>query len=924
MHKKRARQIIAFFLALVFLIYGWIVWKDETALAASDGMLRVLLTRVGTNLTTLSMKTTCAYAIGSASGEQIASGSTVKLLLSGGSLYLSANGETHKMGTSAKLYRLSKGNVGVQFTSPKLSNVYCGDMLFTINGGSIQSVVRIYVEDYLYGVVAYEMSDSFPIEALKAQAVCARTYALRLKKSGGSYDLTDNTTNQVYKGFNASYKNVIAAVDATRGQCLLTGNKYAGCWYTASNGGQTESTKNMWGSSLSYSTVKDDPYDLENPSSVAKKHTVYKDSATRALNGKLSTLLKAALASQLNKLGLSTASEDIAISEVVSIEPHAPKYAEPSRTYTKLRFGLKVSSRNAQGERQGVAETLYVDLGTYTQLAKALSLDIASTTYETVYVEEKDDAFDIVFRRYGHGVGMSQRGAQQMARKYEKSYQQILEFYFTGTTLKHLSLIDATTTQAGAATPQPEKYTTLSYGDKGDDVKRLQKKLKELGYFDDDITGNFLKKTKAALEAFQSANGFIPDGIATPQVQEKLFAAMEDEPLSPTREPAQSEDLSSSGSMLVDIPEGAKLRVYSKADYASKVLGTLTSRTIVHLYGFRESWAGISGGGLKGYVNKMYLSAPESAEHTPAPTDAPTQTAPTAAPNQDSTVTPTQNPTTTSAPTHAPSGDLLPAGFVRVSVADGMRLGVYSQANKNSKVVGTLADGTIVQLFGYKGEWAGISGNGVKGYVYKTYLKAPDGSEAPEPTQVPEATQSPAPTPAPEPPTGDGELKVGGHGLVKIPQGASLRVFARASTSADKVGSLKRGDIVQIYGLNGTWAAVSNGLVKGYVNRKYLVPADPEQEVPAATAKPAATPTPPPPLEVPEEGEIAWNARAKVRLPSTGMLSLRLEPKQGAMAVAYLSNGEKLTVHARCGEWVRVSNKTKMGYVPLVYLQIYE
>ena len=77
------------------------------------------------------------------------------------------------------------------------------------------------------------------------------------------YDLTDNSTNQTFKGLSSSsrFANVLRAVDETRGQTLYYGNSLANCYYGASNGGQTESTKNAWGGTLAYSVVRDDPYD---------------------------------------------------------------------------------------------------------------------------------------------------------------------------------------------------------------------------------------------------------------------------------------------------------------------------------------------------------------------------------------------------------------------------------------------------------------------------------------------------------------------------------------------------------------------------------------------------------------------------------------------------------------------------------------
>ena len=76
--------------------------------------------------------------------------------------------------------------------------MYPGDLLFSVSSGSIQTVLRAYLEDYVVGVVACEMGNSFPTEALKAQAIAARTYALMVKKSSGSYDLVDNTSAQAF------------------------------------------------------------------------------------------------------------------------------------------------------------------------------------------------------------------------------------------------------------------------------------------------------------------------------------------------------------------------------------------------------------------------------------------------------------------------------------------------------------------------------------------------------------------------------------------------------------------------------------------------------------------------------------------------------------------------------------------------------
>lgn len=97
--------------------------------------------------------------------------------------------------------------------------LYAGDLKLVNSGQGIDAYLTISMEDYLYGVVAYEMSDSFPLEALKAQAVAARTYAMRAKWNAGSreYDVVDTTADQVYKGYDPIYTRVIQAVNETRG-----------------------------------------------------------------------------------------------------------------------------------------------------------------------------------------------------------------------------------------------------------------------------------------------------------------------------------------------------------------------------------------------------------------------------------------------------------------------------------------------------------------------------------------------------------------------------------------------------------------------------------------------------------------------------------------------------------------------------------
>ena len=159
---------------------------------------------------------------------------------------------------------------------------YLGSMKFFADRQYVDVVNHVYLEKYLYGVVAYEMSNSFPLEALKAQAVAARCYAIkRLEGTRGStYDIGDTSGDQVYKGYNPGYTNVIKAVDATEGQVLTHNNSIITAYFAASNGGQTDRTENVWSAALPYFNIQNDPYDLANPYS--RERTVYFPTGTTA------------------------------------------------------------------------------------------------------------------------------------------------------------------------------------------------------------------------------------------------------------------------------------------------------------------------------------------------------------------------------------------------------------------------------------------------------------------------------------------------------------------------------------------------------------------------------------------------------------------------------------------------------------------
>lgn len=142
-----------------------------------------------------------------------------------------------------------------------------GDFCYRITAGSKISVINyVNIEDYVKGVLPYEVSADWPSEALKAQAVCARSFAVGTNKhTSDGFDLCNTTNCQVYKGANLATTNSDAAVDATRGEVLSYNGKAVIGYFFSSDGGATEDAVNVWGGDYPYLKGKVDPYeDVEN------------------------------------------------------------------------------------------------------------------------------------------------------------------------------------------------------------------------------------------------------------------------------------------------------------------------------------------------------------------------------------------------------------------------------------------------------------------------------------------------------------------------------------------------------------------------------------------------------------------------------------------------------------------------------------
>ena len=427
-------------------------------------------------------------------------GAKLVVVLRGDQLVLHTGQTAVVMGSSIKLVRCQSETPGYLLLNDG-TGMYEGDLSLDIVENAIRPILTINVEDYLLGVVPFEMGDSFPLEALKAQAVTARTYALRKSGSSGAYDVEDTTNDQAYRGRTTSSPLSEQAVTETKGLCGVYRGALASCFYSASNGGQTELGQHVWPTdapdAYGYMDMRDDPYDLENRNSVVKRYTLQKKPGETGIGEALHQALTTAMGEQLSALGVEADGELVRFDEIQFVEAVTPKYDGDSRLMTELRFTVKISVRDytfrqtpspqlaasstphadetpaptatpAFSPYRKVKEAVTVTLPIFTEAERAMGLSINVSQNELITVSDIGSAFLIESRRFGHGVGMSQRGAEQMARQYGMTYEQILAFYYPGMGLVSydtgsapLPTLNAELMATPAPTPSPTPRPTL-------------------------------------------------------------------------------------------------------------------------------------------------------------------------------------------------------------------------------------------------------------------------------------------------------------------------------------------------------------------------------------------------------------------------------------------------------------------------------
>lgn len=374
------------------------------------------------------------------SGTTIGSGSEVKLL---------------KNDSSTRYFEV-KGIDGVDYAK------YPDNAIIRLDSSKSNLLVinSTPLETYLKGVIPHEMGASAPLEAMKAQAVTARTLAVKRvnKYNSDGYDITNTTSDQVYKGYNATYfastHNVSKAVEQTKGVVLsYNGNLIEGIYYS-NNGGQTASDGFVWGSgnSTPYYVSKKDTYDtylhktsiswgkISYSSTYTKeelRNIIINNSAkypayyktpycTPNFNG-LSENYTIEVLDQTNGYVTQVRlSDDTGRSYIIKNYANRWFFDLRSQQYTLTqKGGLFVKSADKTSQK----DTVYI---------KSANNAVTEVDKSDVYIKSstatkntEDMKYVFEGKGYGHGIGMSQNGAMNRAEDGQ-TYNQILEFYYTG------------------------------------------------------------------------------------------------------------------------------------------------------------------------------------------------------------------------------------------------------------------------------------------------------------------------------------------------------------------------------------------------------------------------------------------------------------------------------------------------------------
>lgn len=315
----------------------------------------------------------------------------------------------------------------------------------------------VFFNNYLYGVISREMSPSWHKEALKAQAVCARNYAVNNlnKHKEYGFDLCNTVCCQAYSGTRFETEDSYAPVDDTSNQVLTYDGKLAQLYYSSSMGSTTEDVKNVWGSAIPYLISVDNSYeDTANIPNGIWTGSLTCDEATTIMRNKGFEV------GEVTNIEVLEYSDAGRVTKMQVTGTHGSKTFEREACRTIFNTVTKSQAFSVSGDADGaksvpsikttdgknssdkkINEVIMLTASGRSTL-DATKLFVTNGTYQQTYEitqtagSGKNTSFIFEGTGWGHGIGMSQYGAKAMAEA-GFTYIDILLHYFPGTNLEN-------------------------------------------------------------------------------------------------------------------------------------------------------------------------------------------------------------------------------------------------------------------------------------------------------------------------------------------------------------------------------------------------------------------------------------------------------------------------------------------------------
>jgi len=444
---KKATGIVIFIAAFIAAVMAF----PAVAMADLPDTIRIGLTRDFANRYNINIGNTY-IRVGYNNGGSFSSVTTLQSAggftarVSGGLVVLySGNQRIFTFNDTQRGAQVACANGGVV----RLGNYsYRGVIEFRPSGGRLTAINVLSPEDYLLGVLPVEMYPSFHIDALKAQAIASRTFMVYRMNEGGhrhqGFDLCDTTHCQSYRGTGREHENTTRAVNETRGQMLFYNNAIILAVYFASCGGVTDYSENVWVLAKPYlravrSVAEHNPPEWTRTFTMAQLTAAVGNAGGNIGTATGFSVSRVSVFGRVQEITVYGTSGQWRVSGEAIRSFFAPAGgALMSRNFYIAGAGgqaAAVSVTNGRGVVSGALATFSIRGAVPQNSAYVFDGNVLRRIDSAPAQAATGSSVTLVGRGWGHGVGMSQRGAAGMAL-LGYSYREILMHYYTGVEIR--------------------------------------------------------------------------------------------------------------------------------------------------------------------------------------------------------------------------------------------------------------------------------------------------------------------------------------------------------------------------------------------------------------------------------------------------------------------------------------------------------